>query len=117
MVVGQAKQLEEARKAAEDKAATKKRKRDEIARTWNLSPKSLEKKRRKEKRDAIKNKNCRAWEREEERQKLPVIAVGEEGVPTVLLTKEQEAPSGRMSPTIFHKELNGGLSQRKSKRE
>jgi hypothetical protein len=84
MVVGQAKQLEEARKAAEDKAIEKKRKIDERARTGNLLPKSLEKKRRKDERDAIRKKNCIAWEKEEERQKLPVIAVEEERVPTVL---------------------------------
>jgi hypothetical protein len=60
------------------------RKRDERARTRDLSPKSLEKKRRKEERDAIRKENRRAREREEERQKIQVIAVGEEEVPTVL---------------------------------
>jgi hypothetical protein len=84
IIAGQAKQQEEARKAAEDKAAEKKRKRDERARTGDLSPKSLEKKRRKEERDAIRKENRRAREREEERQKLPVIAVNGEGVPTPL---------------------------------
>jgi hypothetical protein len=84
MVAGQAKQLEEARKAAEDKAAEKKQKRYERGRTGDLSPKSVEKKRRKEERDAIRKENRRAREREEERQKLPLITVGEEGVPTVL---------------------------------
>jgi hypothetical protein len=73
MVVGQAKQLDEARKAVEDKATKKKRKRYERARIGDLSPKSLEKKRMKEERDAIRKENRRARKREEERQKLPVL--------------------------------------------
>jgi hypothetical protein len=64
MVVGQAKQLEEARKATEDKAVEKKRKKYERARTGDLSPKSLEKKRRKEERDALKKENSRAQKRD-----------------------------------------------------
>jgi hypothetical protein len=63
MVVAQTKQLEEARKAAKDKEAKKKIKkikRYERARTRDLSPKNLEKKRRKEERDAIRKENCRA---------------------------------------------------------
>jgi hypothetical protein len=84
MVDGQAKQLDEARKAKKDKAIEKKRKRDERVKTRDLLPKSLEKKKKKEERDAIRKENRRAREREEERQKLLVIAKGEEGVPTVL---------------------------------
>jgi hypothetical protein len=67
IVDGYANQLEEARKAAKDKAIEKKRKRDKRAGIWDLSPKSLDKKRRKEERDTIRKKNRKAREMEEER--------------------------------------------------
>jgi hypothetical protein len=54
LIAGEAQKDEEARKAAEAKAAEKKRKRDERATTRALSPRTLEKKRRKDERDAIR---------------------------------------------------------------
>jgi hypothetical protein len=75
---------EEARTKAEDKAAERKRKKDERSRTGDLSPRSLEKKMRKDERNAIRKEKLKAKEREEARKKLPMIAVGQEGVPTKL---------------------------------
>ncbi len=76
-------QREEARKAAETKATKKKRKRDEIATTGALSPRTLEKKRRKDERDAIRKEKL-DLKKEEERKKLPLITLAEEGIPTKL---------------------------------
>jgi hypothetical protein len=73
---------EEARKAAEAKAVEKKRKRDERATTGALSPRTLEKKRRKDERDAIKKEKFDL--KKEERKKLPLITLAEEGIPTEL---------------------------------
>jgi hypothetical protein len=75
---------EEARTKAEDKAAERKRKKDERSRTGDLSLRSLEKKMRKDERNAIRKEKLKAKEIEEARKKLPMIAVEEEGVPTKL---------------------------------
>ncbi len=85
LTAGEAQRDEEAKKAAEAKVAEKKRKRDERATTGALSPRTLEKKRRKDERDAIRKEklNLRKKE-EEERKKLPLISLAEEGIPTEL---------------------------------
>jgi predicted RNA-binding Zn ribbon-like protein len=72
LTAGEAQREEEARKAAEAKATEKKRKRDEGVTTGALSPRTLEKKRRKDERDAIR------------KEKLPLITLAEEGIPTEL---------------------------------
>jgi hypothetical protein len=83
LTAGEAQRDEEARKAAEAKAVEKKRKRDERATTEALSPRTLEKKRRKDERDAIKKEKL-DLKKEEERRKLPLITLVEEGIPTEL---------------------------------
>ncbi|CAM6021530.1 unnamed protein product [Sphagnum balticum] len=83
LAAGEAQREEEARKAAEAKAAEKKRKRDERATTGALSPRTLEKKRRKDERDAIRKEKL-DLKKEEERKKLPLITVAEEGIPIEL---------------------------------
>jgi hypothetical protein len=80
LIAGEAQRDEEARKAAEAKTTEKKRKRDEKATTGALSPRILEKKRRKDERDAIRKEKLE----EEERKKLPLITLAEEGIPTEL---------------------------------
>jgi ribonucleotide reductase alpha subunit len=84
LIAGEAQRDEEARKAAEAKAAEKKRKRDERATTGALSPRALEKKRRKDERDAIRKEKLDLKKKEEERKKLPLITLAEEGIPTKL---------------------------------
>jgi hypothetical protein len=79
LTAGEAQREEEARKAAEAKAVEKKRMRDERA----LSPRTLEKKRRKDERDAIRKEKL-DLKKEEERKKLPLITLAEEGIPTEL---------------------------------
>ncbi|CAK9210288.1 unnamed protein product [Sphagnum troendelagicum] len=83
LAAGEAQREEEARKAAEAKVAEKKRKRDERATTGALSPRTLEKKRRKDERDAIRKEKL-DLKKEEERKKLPLITLAEEGIPTEL---------------------------------
>ncbi|CAM6038510.1 unnamed protein product [Sphagnum compactum] len=83
LTAGEAQRDEEARKAAEAKAAEKKRKRDERATTGALSPRTLEKKRRKDERDAIRKEKL-DLKKKEERKKLPLITLAEEGIPTEL---------------------------------
>ncbi len=84
LAAGEAQREEEARKAAEAKATEKKRKRDERATTRALSPRTLEKKRRKDERDAIRKEKLDLKKKEEERKKLPLITLAEEGIPTEL---------------------------------
>ncbi len=84
LTVGEAQRDEEARKATEAKAAEKKRKRDERATTGALSPRALEKKRRKDERDAIRKEKLDLKKNEEERKKLLLITLEEEGIPTEL---------------------------------
>jgi hypothetical protein len=83
LTTGEAQREEEARKAAKAKVAEKKRKRDERATTGALSPRILEKKRRKDERDAIRKEKL-DLKKEEERKKLPLITLAEEGIPTEL---------------------------------
>jgi hypothetical protein len=83
LTAGEAQRDEEARKAAEAKAAQKKRKRDERATTRALSPRIVEKKRRKDERDAIRKEKL-DLKKKEERKKLPLITLAEEGIPTEL---------------------------------
>ncbi|CAK9271548.1 unnamed protein product [Sphagnum jensenii] len=84
LTAGEAQREEEARKAAEAKAVEKKRKKDERATTGALSPRTLEKKRRKDERDAIRKEKLDLKKKEEERKKLPLITLAEEGIPTEL---------------------------------
>jgi hypothetical protein len=84
LITGEAQRDEEARKAAEAKAAEKKRKRDERATTGALSPITLEKKRRKDERDAIRKEKLDLKKEEEERKKLPLITLAVEGIPIEL---------------------------------
>jgi hypothetical protein len=84
LTTGEAQRDEEARKAVEAKAAEKKRKRDETATTGALSPRSFEKKRRKDERDAIRKEKLDLKKKEEERKKVPLITLAEEGIPIKL---------------------------------
>ncbi|CAM6055885.1 unnamed protein product [Sphagnum tenellum] len=117
LTTGETQRDEEARKAAEAKAADKKRKRDEKATTGALSPRTLEKKRRKDKRDAIRKEKLDQKKKEEERKKLPLITLVEEGIPTELAYMGRRAPLGTLFPPTLHEELSGALSQRQSRRE
>jgi hypothetical protein len=83
LTAGEAQRDEEARKAAEAKVAKKKRKRNERVTTGALSPRTFEKKRRKDERDAIRKEKL-DLKKEEERKKLPLITLVEEGIPTEL---------------------------------
>jgi hypothetical protein len=89
LTAGEAQRDEEARKAteakaAEAKAAEKKRKRDERATIGTLSPRTFKKKRSKDERDAIRKEKLDLKKKEEERKKLPLITLAEEGIPTEL---------------------------------
>jgi hypothetical protein len=84
LIVGEAQKDEEARKAAEAKASEKKRNKNERTTIGALSPRSLEKKRRKDERDAIRKAKLDLKKKEEERKKLPLITLAEEGIPTEL---------------------------------
>jgi hypothetical protein len=84
LTAGEAQREEEARKAIETKAVENKRKRDERVTTGALSPRTLEKKRRKDERDAIRKEKFDLKKKEEERKKLPLITLAEEGIPTEL---------------------------------
>ncbi|CAM6066430.1 unnamed protein product [Sphagnum tenellum] len=84
LTTGEALRDEEARKAIEAKAAKKKRKRDERATIGALSPRTLKKKRRKDERDAIRKEKLDLKKKEEERMKLPLITLAEEGILTEL---------------------------------
>jgi hypothetical protein len=108
LTTGEAQREEEARKVAEAKAAEKKRKRDVVA----LSPRTLEKKRRKDERDAIRKEKLDL--KKEERKKLPLITLAGEGIPTELA---YTGAKSTLSPPTLHEELNGALSQRESRRE
>jgi len=112
LIVGEAQRDEEARKAAKAKATEKKRKKDERATTGALSPRALEKKRRKDERDAIRKEKLDLKKKEEERKKLPLITLAEEGIPTELAYTGPRAPLGTLSPPTLHEELSGALSQR-----
>ncbi len=108
---------EEARKAAEAKAAEKKRKRDERATTGALSPRILEKKRRKDEKDAIRKAKLDLKKKEEERKKLPLITLAEEGIPTKLAYTGAKNTIRHIVSTNFARGVEWGtLSKAEQKR-
>ncbi len=117
LTAGEAQRDEEARKAAEAKAAEKKRKRDERATTGALSPRSLEKKRRKDERDAIRKAKLDLKKKEEERKKLPLITLAEEGIPTELAYTGAKSTIRHIISTNFARGVEWGtLSKAEQKR-
>ncbi|CAM6038408.1 unnamed protein product [Sphagnum compactum] len=113
----EAQREEEARKAAEAKAAEKKRKRDEGATTGTLSPRTLEKKRRKDERDAIRKEKLDLKKKEEERKKLPLITLAEEGIPTELAYTGAKSTIRHIVSTNFARGVEWGtLSKAEQKR-
>ncbi|CAK9273608.1 unnamed protein product [Sphagnum jensenii] len=118
LTAGEAQRDEEARKAAEAKAAEKKRKKDERATTGALSPRSLEKKRRKDERDAIRKAKLDLKKKEEERKKLPLITLAEEGIPTELAyTGAKSTIRHILKATKQLKEVTEQLAKAKKARE
>ncbi|CAM5999059.1 unnamed protein product [Sphagnum balticum] len=108
---------EEARKAAEAKAAEKKKKRDERATTGALSPRTLEKKRRKDERDTIRKEKLNLKKKEEERKKLPLITLAEEGIPTELAYTGAKSTIRHIVSTNFARGVEWGtLSKAEQKR-
>ncbi|KAH8934719.1 hypothetical protein BDL97_18G099300 [Sphagnum fallax] len=117
LTAGEAQRDEEARKAAEAKAAEKKRKRDERATTRALSPRSVEKKRRKDERDAIRKAKLDLKKKEEERKKLPLITLAEEGIPTELAYTGAKSTIRHIVSTNFARGVEWGtLSKAEQKR-
>ncbi|CAM6047305.1 unnamed protein product [Sphagnum compactum] len=117
LIAGEAQREEEARKAAEAKAAEKKRKRDEGATTGALSPRTLEKKRRKDERDAIRKEKLDLKKKEEERKKLPLITLAEEGIPTELAYTGAKSTIRHIVSTNFARGVEWGtLSKAEQKR-
>ncbi len=124
LTTGEAQRDEEARKAAEAKAAEKKRKRDERATTGALSPRTPEKKRRKDERDAIRKDEKDAirkekldLKKEEERKKLPLITLAEEGIPTELAYTGAKSTIRHIVSTNFARGVEWGtLSKAEQKR-
>jgi hypothetical protein len=117
LTAGEAQRDEEARKVAEAKAAEKKKKRDERATTGVLSPRTLEKKRRKDERDAIRNEKLDLKKKEEERKKLPLITLTEEGIPTELAYTGAKSTIRHIASTNFARGVEWGtLSKAKQKR-
>ncbi|CAM6046573.1 unnamed protein product [Sphagnum compactum] len=116
LTAGEAQREEEARKAAEAKAVEKKRKRDEGATTGALSPRTLEKKRRKDERDAIRKEKL-DLKKEEERKKLPLITLAEEGIPTELAYTGAKSTIRHIVSTNFAQGVEWGtLSKAEQKR-
>ncbi|CAK9264691.1 unnamed protein product [Sphagnum jensenii] len=114
---GEAQRDEEARKAAEAKAAEKKKKRDERATIGALSPRTLEKKRRKDERDAIRKEKLDLKKKEEERKKLPLITLVEEGIPTELAYTGAKNTIRHIVSTNFARGVEWGtLSKAEQKR-
>jgi hypothetical protein len=116
LAAGEAQREEEARKAAEAKAAKKKRKRDERATTGALSPRTLEKKRRKDERDAIKKEKFDLKKKEEERKKLPLITLAEEGIPTELAYTRAKSTIRHIVSTNFARGVEWGTLSKADKR-
>ncbi|KAH8943215.1 hypothetical protein BDL97_13G039000 [Sphagnum fallax] len=116
LTAGEAQREEEARKATEAKAAEK-RKRDEGATTRALSPRTLEKKRRKDERDAIIKEKLNLKKKEEERKKLPLITLAEEGIPTELAYTGAKSTIRHIISTNFARGVEWGtLSKAEQKR-
>ncbi|CAK9872232.1 unnamed protein product [Sphagnum jensenii] len=117
LAAGEAQREEEARKAAEAKAAEKKRKRDERATTGALSPRTLEKNRRKDERDAIRKEKLDLKKKEEERKKLPLITLAKEGIPTELAYTGAKSTIRHIISTNFARGVEwGSLSKADQKR-
>ncbi len=117
LTAGEAQRDEEARKAAKAKAAEKKRKRDERATTGAFSPRALEKKRRKDERDAIRKEKFDLKKEEEERKKLPLITLAEEGIPTKLAYIGAKSTIKHIVSTNFARGVEWGtLSKAEQKR-
>jgi len=117
LTAGEAQRDEEARKVVEAKAAQKKRKRDERATTRALSPRILEKKRRKDERDAIRKEKLNLKKKEEERKKLPLITLVEEGIPTELAYTRAKSTISHIVSTNFARRVEWGvLSKAEQKR-
>ncbi|CAK9856176.1 unnamed protein product [Sphagnum jensenii] len=117
LTAGEAQREEEARKAAEAKAVEKKRKKDERATTGALSPRTLEKKRRKDERDAIRKEKLDLKKKEEERKKLPLITLAEEGIPTELAYTGAKSTIRHIVSTNFARGVEWGtLSKAEQKR-
>ncbi len=114
LAIGEAQRDEEARKAAEAKAAEKKRKRDERATTGALSPRTLEKKRRKDERDAIRKEKLDL--KEEERKKLPLITLAEEGILTELAYTGAKSTIRHIVSTNFARRVEWGTLSKADKR-
>jgi hypothetical protein len=116
LTVGEAQRDEEARKATEAKAAEKKKKKDERATTGALSPKTLKKKRRKDEKDAIRKEKL-DLKKEEERKKLPLITLAEEGIPTELAYTRAKNTIRHIVSTNFARGVEWGtLSKAEQKR-
>jgi hypothetical protein len=116
LITGEA-QREEARKATEAKAVEKKRKRDERVTTGALSPRTLEKKRRKDERDAIRKEKFNLKKKEEEKKKLPLITLAEEGILTELAYTGAKSTIRHIVSTNFARGVEWAFSQRQSKRK
>ncbi len=108
LTVGEAQRYEEARKAAKAKAVKKKRKKDERATTGALSPRTLEKKRRKDERDSIRKEKLDLKKKEEERKKLPLIIVAEEGILTKLAYTRAKSTIRHIVSTNFARGVEWG---------
>jgi len=117
LTAGEAQRDEEAKKAAEAKATEKKRKRDERATIGALSPRTLEKKRRMDERDAIRKEKLNLKKKEEERKKLPLITLAEEGIPTELAYTGAKSTIRHIVSTNFARGVEWGtLSKAEQKR-
>ncbi len=115
LAAGEAQREEEARKAAETKVAEKKRKRDERATTGALSPRTLEKKRRKDERDAIRKEKL-DLKKKEERKKLPLITLAEEGIPTELAYTGAKSTIRHIVSTNFARGVEWGTLSKADQR-
>ncbi|CAK9210170.1 unnamed protein product [Sphagnum troendelagicum] len=108
---------EEVRKIAKAKVAEKKRKTDENATTGALSPRTLEKKRRKDERDAIRKEKLDLKKKDKERKKLPLITLEEEGIPTELAYIRAKSTIRHIVSTNFARGVEWGtLSKAEQKR-
>ncbi len=117
LTTGEAQRDEEARKATEAKAVKKKRKRDERTTTGAFSPRTFEKKRRKDERDAIRKEKLDLKKKEEERKKLPLITLAEEGIPTELAYTGAKNTIRHIVSTNFARGVEWGtLSKAEQKR-
>jgi len=116
LITGEAQRDEKARKAAEAKAAKKKKNKNERAKTGALSPRALEKKRRTDERDAIRKEKL-DLKKEEERKKLPLITLAEEGILTELAYIGAKSTIRHIVSTNFARGVEWGtMSKAKQKR-